>query len=46
MIRNIGTAARKELQRELGTKVHLDLQVKVRRNWRSDEAALDRLEID
>lgn len=46
MIRNIGTAARKELQRELGTKVHLDLQVKVRRNWRSDDAALDRLEID
>ncbi|EHN10708.1 GTP-binding protein Era [Patulibacter medicamentivorans] len=46
MIRNVGTAARKELERELGTKVHLDLQVKVRRNWRSDDSALDRLEID
>ncbi|MGX6448529.1 GTPase Era [Patulibacter sp. S7RM1-6] len=46
MIRAIGTAARKELQRELGTRVHLDLQVKVRRNWRSDDALLDRLEID
>nr|WP_320673067.1 GTPase Era [Patulibacter sp. DM4] len=46
MIRAIGTAARKELERELGTKVHLDLQVKVRRNWRSDDSALDRLEID
>ncbi|WP_210492536.1 GTPase Era [Patulibacter sp. SYSU D01012] len=46
MIRAIGTAARKELERELGTRVHLDLQVKVRRNWRSDDALLDRLEID
>jgi len=46
MIRTIGTAARKELERELGTRVHLDLQVKVRRNWRSDETMLDRLEID
>jgi len=46
MIRSVGTAARKELERELGTKVHLDLQVKVRRNWRSDDALLDRLEID
>ena len=46
MIRNVGTAARKELERELGTRVHLDLQVKVRRNWRSDETLLDRLEID
>lgn len=46
MVRTIGTAARKELERELGTKVHLDLQVKVRRNWRSDDTMLDRLEID
>jgi GTP-binding protein Era len=46
MVRTIGTAARKELERELGTKVHLDLQVKVRRNWRSDDSMLDRLEID
>jgi GTP-binding protein Era len=46
MIRTIGTAARKELERELGTKVHLDLIVRVRRGWRGDEALLDRLGFD
>ncbi|HEU4977187.1 MAG TPA: GTPase Era [Baekduia sp.] len=46
MIRAIGTAARKELERELGTKVHLDLNVRVRRGWRGDEALLDRLGFD
>jgi GTP-binding protein Era len=46
MIRAIGTAARKELERELGTKVHLDLTVRVRRGWRGDEALLDRLGFD
>lgn len=45
MIRSIGTAARRELQRELGTKVHLDLTVRVRRGWRGDERLLDRLGI-
>ncbi|HUH80651.1 MAG TPA: GTPase Era [Solirubrobacteraceae bacterium] len=43
MIRAIGTAARAELERELGTHVHLDLSVRVRRRWRNDEALLDRL---
>jgi GTP-binding protein Era len=46
MIRAIGTAARKELERDLGTKVHLDLIVRVRRNWRGDDALLDRLGFD
>jgi GTP-binding protein Era len=46
MIRQIGTAARKELERELGTRVHLDLVVRVRRGWRADEALLDRLGFD
>jgi GTP-binding protein Era len=46
MIRNIGTGARKELERELGTKVHLDLIVRVRRGWRGDESLLDRLGFD
>jgi GTP-binding protein Era len=46
MIRAIGTAARKELERELGTKVHLDLVVRVRRGWRGDENLLDRLGFD
>ena len=31
MIKAIGTAARRELERELGAKVHLDLSVRVRR---------------
>jgi GTPase len=46
MIREIGTAARREMERELGQKVHLDLSVRVRRAWRGDEALLDRLGID
>jgi GTP-binding protein Era len=46
MIREIGTAARKELERDLGTKVFLDLQVKLRERWRRDESLLDRLGID
>ena len=46
MIKAIGTAARRELERELGTRVHLDLSVRVRRGWRGDEALLDRLGIE
>ena len=46
MVREIGTAARRELERELGAKVFLDLQVRVRERWRRDEALLDRLGID
>ena len=46
MIKAIGTAARREIERETGTRVHLDLSVRVRRGWRGDEAALDRLGID
>ena len=45
-IKEIGTAARAELERELGGKVFLDLQVRVRRRWRRDEALLDRLGIE
>ena len=45
MIKSIGTAARRELERELGTRVHLDLSVRVRRSWRGDDALLDRLGI-
>jgi GTP-binding protein Era len=43
MIRAVGSAARKELERDLGERVFLDLQVKVRDRWRRDEALLDRL---
>jgi GTP-binding protein Era len=41
MIKAIGTAARHELERFFGTRVFLDLHVKVREDWREDERALD-----
>jgi GTPase len=45
-IGEIGTASRRSLERELDAQVHLDLQVRVRRNWRRDEDMLDRLGIE
>jgi GTPase len=45
MVRDIGTAARPEIERLLGERAHLDLTVKVRRRWRRDEQLLDRLGI-
>jgi len=45
-ISEIGVAARRSLERELDAKVHLDLAVRVRRNWRRDEDLLDRLGIE
>jgi GTPase len=45
MIKAIGTAARRELERELRSHVYLDLSVRVRRDWRADEGLLDRLGI-
>jgi GTP-binding protein Era len=45
MIKAIGTAARRELERELCEQVHLDLSVRIRRDWRGDESLLDRLGI-
>ncbi|HEV8152308.1 MAG TPA: KH domain-containing protein, partial [Solirubrobacteraceae bacterium] len=46
MIKAVGIAARRELERELGDRVHLDLAVRVRRGWRADEGLLDRLGIE
>ncbi len=46
MIKAIGTAARRELERHVGRRVHLDLSVRVRRRWRADDALLDRLGIE
>jgi GTPase len=46
MIRAIGTAARRELERRLGSRAHLDLTVKVRAAWRRDDGLLDRLGIE
>ena len=45
-IKEIGSAARAELERELGARVFLDLQVRVRKRWRKDEGLLDRLGIE
>lgn len=45
MIKAIGVAARQEVERELARHVHLDLHVRVRKSWRADESALDRLGI-
>lgn len=43
MIKQIGQQARAELQTMLGTQVYLDLQVKVLKNWRSDDRLMRRL---
>ena len=46
MIKAIGIAARRTIERELGTQVHLELSVRVRRHWRADDRVLDRLGIE
>jgi GTPase len=45
VIKAIGSAARPEIERLLGRRVYLDLQVKVRPKWRRDERELERLGI-
>ena len=42
MIKRIGTEARKDLETLLGTKVYLDLAVRVKKDWRSDGAMIKR----
>lgn len=42
-IKQIGSLARAELRDLLGTEVYLELDVKVLKNWRSDETLLRRL---
>ena len=37
MVKSIGIAARRAIERELGERVHLALSVRVRRHWRADE---------
>lgn len=46
MLRTVGTAARQDLERMLGVKVHLKLWVKVREGWADDERALHRFGYD
>jgi GTPase len=42
MIKRIGSEARADLERLLGSHVYLDLMVKVKRNWRRDAAQIRR----
>jgi GTPase len=42
-LRDVGTAARGQIEKLLGTKVYLDLRVKVAKNWQSDPKQLGRL---
>jgi GTP-binding protein Era len=41
MIKQIGTAARAELERVFAARIHLDLHVKVKSEWRDDERVLN-----
>lgn len=44
MLKKIGTEARKELETLLGTKIFLELFVKVERNWRQNSAIVRQLD--
>jgi GTP-binding protein Era len=43
MIRDIGRAAREELEEELGRRLYLELTVRVKADWRNDEGFLSQL---
>jgi GTP-binding protein Era len=40
MLKKIGTAARRDIQRLLGSPVFLDIWVKVKKNWRDNDFLL------
>jgi GTPase len=42
-LREVGTAARTQIEKLLGTKVYLDLHVKIAKNWQRDPKQLGRL---
>jgi GTPase len=42
-LREVGTVARTQIEKRLGTKVYLDLRVKVAKNWQRDPKQLGRL---
>jgi GTP-binding protein Era len=46
MVKAVGVAARREIEAALRRRIHLELQVRVRRGWRRDDALLDRLGIE
>jgi GTPase len=43
MLKSVGTAARRQIEEFLGTKIFLGLFVKVRERWREDSAILDEM---
>jgi GTP-binding protein Era len=43
MIKSIGQSSRRELEKILGTRIYLDLMVRVEKNWSRDTRALRRL---
>lgn len=43
MIRDVGTEARADLERIFGTRVFLDLRVRVEKDWQGSDEMLDRL---
>jgi len=43
MLKHIGREARKEIEEMVGTRVYLELWVKVKKKWRRDEDELRRL---
>ncbi len=43
MIKRIGTTAREELERFFGTRVYLDLHVRVKAQWREDDRVLNEI---
>jgi GTP-binding protein Era len=45
VVKEIGTKARPQIERLVGRKIFLELQVKVRPHWRRDERVLERLGI-
>lgn len=42
-LKEVGTRSRRQIERLLGTKVYLDLRVKVAKNWQQDPKLLGRL---
>jgi GTPase len=46
MVKAVGSAARREIEVALGRRIHLELQVRVRKGWRRDDSLLDRLGIE
>jgi GTP-binding protein Era len=46
MIKRIGTAAREDLERFFGARVFLDLHVRVKSEWREDDAVLNRIGLE